>query len=97
MRFTVRRNQRFHLFSVQIVRTQLAVSVVLTYVISAALWAATNPNTIVILVDDLGFGDPVCNKAGSKMHTPNIVRIVKEGMRFTDAHASASWGTPTQY
>ena len=46
------------------------------------------PNVVVILVDDMGYGDPVCYNPESKIPTPNIDQLAEEGMRFTDAHAS---------
>ena len=45
------------------------------------------PNIVVILVDDMGYGDPGFNNADSKIPTPNIDSLAKQGMRFTDAHA----------
>ncbi|MBC8354680.1 MAG: arylsulfatase [Planctomycetes bacterium] len=55
------------------------------------------PNIVVIMADDMGFGDPGCNNSESKIETPNINRIANEGLRFTDAHSPASWCTPTRY
>jgi arylsulfatase A-like enzyme len=49
--------------------------------------AATPPNIVIILSDDLGYGDPGCYNPQSKIPTPNIDRLASEGMRFTDAHA----------
>lgn len=46
-----------------------------------------NPNVVIILVDDMGYGDPGCFNADSKIPTPHIDRLASEGMRFTDAHA----------
>lgn len=50
--------------------------------------AESLPNIVLILVDDMGYGDPQCFNSESKIRTPNIDRIAKEGMKFTDAHAS---------
>lgn len=56
------------------------------------------PNVVVILADDLGFGDVHCyDPDHAKVPTPNIDRIAAQGMRFTDAHASASLCSPTRY
>lgn len=49
--------------------------------------AASPPHVVVILVDDMGYGDPGCYNPKSKIPTPNIDRLAAEGMRFTDAHA----------
>jgi arylsulfatase A-like enzyme len=55
------------------------------------------PNVIVILCDDLGQGDPGCYNPQSKIPTPHIDRLAREGMRFTDAHTPSSVCTPTRY
>ncbi len=65
--------------------------------IAASLHAADKPNVIVILADDLGYGDVSCNNPDSKIATPHIDRIAAEGMRFTDGHASSGVCTPTRY
>ncbi|MDA3823883.1 MAG: arylsulfatase [Bacteroidales bacterium] len=46
------------------------------------------PNIVIILVDDMGYGDPGCYNPESKIPTPNIDVLAEEGMRFTDAHAT---------
>lgn len=61
------------------------------------LAASGHPNIVVILADDMGYGDVGCNNPESKIETPNIDRIASEGLRFTDAHSPASWCTPTRY
>ena len=59
--------------------------------------AAQRPNIIVIFCDDMGYGDATCYNPKSKSPTPNIDRLAREGMRFTDAHSPASWCVPTRY
>jgi len=54
------------------------------------------PNVVFILADDLGYGDLSCYGA-TKVRTPNIDRLAREGRRFTDAHSPASVCTPTRY
>jgi arylsulfatase A-like enzyme len=58
--------------------------------------AAAKPNIVFILADDLGYGDLGCYGA-TKVRTPNIDRLAREGMRFTDAHSPASVCTPSRY
>jgi arylsulfatase A-like enzyme len=58
--------------------------------------AADKPNIIYILTDDVGYGDVGCYGA-THVKTPNIDRLAKEGLRFIDAHATASVCTPTRY
>lgn len=45
------------------------------------------PHIVVIMVDDMGYGDPGCFNPDSKILTPNIDSLARDGMRFTDAHA----------
>ncbi|UCG49581.1 MAG: sulfatase [Phycisphaerales bacterium] len=53
------------------------------------------PNFIIILCDNLGYGDIGC--FGSKLHrTPNIDRMAAEGMRFTDFYATSGVCTPSR-
>ena len=50
--------------------------------------SARLPNVVVILVDDMGYGDPGCYNSASKIPTPHIDSLARDGMLFTDAHAS---------
>ena len=59
--------------------------------------ADTPPNIVFILADDLGYGDVGCYNPTSQVPTPNLDRLAKEGMRFTDAHSPATVCTPTRY
>jgi arylsulfatase A-like enzyme len=54
------------------------------------------PNIVIILADDLGFGDTGCYGA-TKIPTPNIDRLGQQGLRFTDAHATSATCTPSRY
>ncbi|MBW8814613.1 MAG: sulfatase [Caulobacterales bacterium] len=53
------------------------------------------PNVIVILADDLGYGDVGCD-GGTHIRTPNLDRMAAEGVRFTDFYASANVCTPSR-
>lgn len=59
--------------------------------------ASAKPNIVFILADDQGFGDVSALNPESKIPTPNIDRIAKEGMIFSDGHTSSSVCTPTRY
>ena len=59
--------------------------------------AEEKPNILFVLFDDMGYGEPTSYRPESLFKTPNIDRMAKEGMRFTDAHASAASCTPTRY
>ncbi len=60
-------------------------------------WTGQRPNIIFILADDLGYGDPGCNNPDSKIPTPHLDQLAREGMRFTDAHSGSAVCTPTRY
>ena len=55
------------------------------------------PNIIYILTDDLGYGDISSFNPNGKIKTPNIDKLAKDGMMFTDAHTSSAVCTPTRY
>lgn len=59
--------------------------------------AADQPNIIFILADDLGYGDVQALNPNSTIPTPNMNRLVAEGMSFTDAHTPSAVCTPTRY
>jgi len=54
------------------------------------------PNIIIINADDIGYGDVGCYGA-TKVQTPNIDRLAKEGKKFTDAHSASSVCTPSRF
>ena len=58
--------------------------------------AAGKPNVVLILADDLGYGDLGCYGA-TKISTPNLDRIAREGTRFTHAYTPGSVCSPTRY
>lgn len=53
------------------------------------------PNFIIILADDLGYGDLGCD-GGKVIRTPNLDRMADEGVRLTDFYASANVCTPSR-
>ncbi|MAE32586.1 MAG: arylsulfatase [Verrucomicrobiales bacterium] len=55
------------------------------------------PNIVLILADDLGYGDVSCYNSEAKVSTPNIDQLASSGMRFTDAHSPSTVCTPTRY
>lgn len=61
-----------------------------------AAFGAEKPNVIVIMADDLGYGDVSCYGATS-LKTPNIDRLAADGVRFTSGYCSASTCTPTRF
>jgi len=74
-----------------------AVLLALLGAVDAGASTASKPNLIVILADDLGYGDPGCYNPQSKIPTPNLDRLARQGIRLTDAHAPAAVCAPTRY
>lgn len=57
--------------------------------------AATKPNIVVILADDLGYAD-ISSYGGTRISTPNIDRIAKSGVVFTDGYSAAPVCSPSR-
>src|SRR5580692_8131949 len=57
--------------------------------------ASEHPNIVIILADDLGYGDLGCYGHPS-IRTPNLDRMAGEGMRFTDFYSAAEVCTPSR-
>lgn len=64
---------------------------------SASTASAATPNVVIILADDLGWGDVRALYSASGIATPHIGGIASAGMRFTDAHSPAAVCSPTRY
>jgi len=54
------------------------------------------PSIVIIEADDLGYGDVGCYGA-TRVKTPNVDRLAREGLRFTDGHTPSATCTPTRY
>lgn len=63
----------------------------------AAKDQAAKPNVIIIYTDDQGFGDASCLNPDAKFQTPNLDRLSKEGITFTNGHSSDAVCTPSRY
>ena len=63
---------------------------------AAAAAGGDRPNIVLIYADDLGYGD-VSAYGATAVQTPNIDRLAREGLRFTDAHSAAATCTPSRY
>ena len=55
------------------------------------------PNIVILLADDMGYGDVQALNETSKIATPNLNRLSEEGITFTDAHTPSAVCTPTRY
>ena len=71
----------------------LVVVSVFLFSISAA--AADQPNVVILLMDDFGWGDPSCY-GNTMIHTPNMDRLAKEGVRFTQGYVASPICSPSR-
>lgn len=55
------------------------------------------PNIVILYADDMGYGDLAIQNEESKIPTPHLDALAREGMRFTDAHSSSGICTPSRY
>jgi len=60
----------------------------------SAMAAETRPNVVVILADDLGYGD--ISAQGSRIPTPNIDALARSGVRFTNGYVTAAVCAPSR-
>ncbi|MGA2498469.1 MAG: sulfatase-like hydrolase/transferase, partial [Tepidisphaeraceae bacterium] len=79
------------------IRVLLFTSLLVSVVLNAVAALPSKPNIVLILADDLGYGDVNCYNDRAKAPTPNLDRLAREGMRFTDAHSPAAVCTPARY
>ena len=77
-------------------KTLLLLTTVFT-VLATGASALERPNIVVILADDLGYGDVACYNPDSKIPTPNLDTMAGAGIRFTDAHSPSAVCSPTRY
>jgi arylsulfatase A-like enzyme len=84
-----------------IVRTlTLGVALMALALVCCASWAstqpATRPNIVLIYMDDLGYGDTSAYGA-TAIRTPNMDRISRDGVRFTNGYATSATCTPSRF
>ncbi|MCC9605505.1 arylsulfatase [Blastopirellula sp. JC732] len=74
----------------------LALAALLVSLLSAPALAVQPKNIVLIYADDIGYGDFSCYGAKS-FSTPNVDRLAKEGLQFTDGHCGSATCTPSRY
>ena len=72
-------------------------ALLLLLVASSGFSQSKNPNIVLIMADDLGFGDVGYLNPDAKTKTPHIDALAKAGMSFTNAHSPSAVCTPTRY
>lgn len=55
------------------------------------------PNIVILYADDMGYGDVSSQNPESRIVTPHLDRLAREGTRFTDAHSSSGICSPSRY
>jgi arylsulfatase A-like enzyme len=75
----------------------LLIVVISALALSPTAHAVDKPNIVVILCDDLGYGDVKCFNPDGKIPTPHIDALAAAGMMFTDANTPSSVCSPTRY
>jgi arylsulfatase A len=82
-----------------LLRPNFAIILALLFIYSCGeqVTESKKPNIVYILADDMGYGDVSAFNADSKIKTPFIDQLAKEGMKFTDAHSGSAVCTPTRY
>ena len=61
------------------------------------VFAQKHPNVVIILADDMGYGDVGCNNPYARVRTPAIDQLARNGIRFTDAHSAGALSGPSRY
>jgi len=75
---------------------RLTASILATFAfLTSPLWADTKPNVVVVLADDLGYGDLACY-GNPVIKTPHLDNFAREGLRFTDCYAAAANCSPAR-
>ncbi len=59
--------------------------------------APKKPNILIVLVDDMGYGDVKALNPESRIPTPNLDRLARESLIFSDAHSAGSYCVPSRY
>ena len=72
-------------------------TVLLLLMAGARFANASLPNIVLILADDLGYGDVACYNSESRVPTPHLDDLAASGLRFTDAHSPSTVCSPTRY
>lgn len=74
-----------------------AVLLSVSFNVLASTTDQSRPNIVFILADDMGYGDLKAYNRESKISTPNLDALARDGMTFTDAHAGGSTCRPSRY
>ena len=71
--------------------------VTLSGAVASRAATANRPNIVILYADDMGYGDLAIQNPESKIRTPHLDQLAREGLRFTDAHSSSGICSPSRY
>ena len=74
-----------------------SIAVFLLFLLLSTQLYAAKPNIVLIMADDMGFGDVQALNSNSQIPTPNLNQLANDGMAFLDAHSPSAVCTPTRY
>jgi arylsulfatase A len=80
-----------------VLKAAMTIAFLAAYSMSRLYAGGGSPNVVVILADDMGYGDVQALNSDSKIPTPNLNGLAASGMTFTDAHTPSAVCTPTRY
>ncbi len=76
----------------------LHLAMTLLILLIGSTWVqAAPPNIVILYADDMGYGDLHIQNPESRIPTPHLDRLARQGTRFTDAHSSSGICTPSRY
>lgn len=81
----------------QLICISLIFQFFITSALSATVSKTNHPNVLIIYTDDQGYGDVSALNPEAKFNTPNLDKLVNEGITFTDGHSSSTVCTPSRY
>ncbi|HCO26697.1 MAG TPA: hypothetical protein DIT97_28155 [Gimesia maris] len=84
----------------RLIITLVCCFMLMSFIESAELSAADQsprPNVVIILADDMGLGDVTALNRQSRIPTPHLDKLARQGLVFTDAHAAGSYCVPSRY
>ncbi len=84
-------------FKTSVIAIAAALGFIQPLMAADTLKATDRPNIVILYADDMGFGDLAIQNPESKVPTPHLDQLAREGMRFTDAHSSSGICTPSRF
>lgn len=82
-------------FACTLVALACAVESAEAWAVTEASWSKTN--IVILYADDMGYGDVAIQNPDSKIPTPHLDQLAREGMRFTDGHSSSGICSPSRF